>query len=868
MPKADGTIVIDTAIQDAGFKAGTKELEMACRRAANSVSDIGDKSRVAMAKAVNAFAKQNDAIRQQEEKVDSLKRKLEEMGSEQVETEAFSAVNTEIDRLYKKLDTLDAKKARFLATGGNESSNAFQKLEYDASLIAEELDKAISKKNELLAGGGAYTNADVSRVAQQLAIEQAKLDQQTKNLNVSFASLNQRIEQYKQNSDNASKSTGTLEKSFSSGIKQALKYGLGIRSLYVLTNKLRSALKEGLSNYLEFDPGAKAAVDKFNNSLTQLKNSVATAFLPIISVVGPILAKLIEWLSTAATYVSMFFSALSGKDTYVKAIAIQNDYAGALNNTAAAAKEAQKNLSGLDEITTWQNNKAGGGAGGGTSGSGGNMFTEEKLPSGLAGVTKWGEEIKKIFDTLTFEVSDVLFNWDNLSGTDIIKKVITGLGMVTGGFIGAATGGVSGAIAGALLGLVVTTLLNSLLFDKGSNNLNSKAQKVLTIITTLGFTIFGGAIGGPGGAILGLGLGLVASAGLNSLLFKDGTDEEKTKQRLRRVLEAALVVFAWFTFGPTGLIAGIALSAIIEGSIGNIKIQAWKPMGPTLAEKFRKEASEGAAKGLTALGITLEKNGSDVIAHLRDGLTSGLKTSKKTIESAVDSNLAQPIINKFESTMQIHSPSKVSEGWAKYIIMGLLNGFKNNMNLVLTWVPSFGSILSGKFTSIGDNIATTFQNMKNNVYSIFDGLKNVLRTPLNGIIGFLNRLISGVVSGVNTAIRAINRIKVTIPSWIPKVGGKSIGFNLSTITAPTIPYLATGAVIPPNAPFTAVLGDQRNGTNLEAPESLIRKIVREESGGGNYRFTAQINRRTLFDEMISEAKIRQSTTGKNPFAMT
>ena len=47
-----------------------------------------------------------------------------------------------------------------------------------------------------------------------------------------------------------------------------------------------------------------------------------------------------------------------------------------------------------------------------------------------------------------------------------------------------------------------------------------------------------------------------------------------------------------------------------------------------------------------------------------------------------------------------------------------------------------------------------------------------------------------------------------------------------------IPRLAQGAVIPPNREFLAVLGDQRHGTNLEAPEDLIRKIVREEAGGG------------------------------------
>lgn len=64
----------------------------------------------------------------------------------------------------------------------------------------------------------------------------------------------------------------------------------------------------------------------------------------------------------------------------------------------------------------------------------------------------------------------------------------------------------------------------------------------------------------------------------------------------------------------------------------------------------------------------------------------------------------------------------------------------------------------------------------------------------------------------------------------------------------------------------AVLGDQRKGNNIEAPEDLLRKIVREESGqnkryGCNYQFTAQINRRTIFDEIIAEAKLRQTVSG-------
>lgn len=153
--------------------------------------------------------------------------------------------------------------------------------------------------------------------------------------------------------------------------------------------------------------------------------------------------------------------------------------------------------------------------------------------------------------------------------------------------------------------------------------------------------------------------------------------------------------------------------------------------------------------------------------------------------------------------------------------------------------------------------------------SIWNGIKNTIKNVINGIIGGINGMIRGVVNGLNTVIRALNRLHFNIPDWVPVFGGRSFGFNLSTISAPQIPYLASGAVIPPNQEFLAVLGDQNKGTNIEAPESLIRKIMREElakqkSSGGSYAFTAQINRRTLFEEFIKEAQLQQMRTGKNP----
>lgn len=112
----------------------------------------------------------------------------------------------------------------------------------------------------------------------------------------------------------------------------------------------------------------------------------------------------------------------------------------------------------------------------------------------------------------------------------------------------------------------------------------------------------------------------------------------------------------------------------------------------------------------------------------------------------------------------------------------------------------------------------------------FSSLADIAKGAINLIIGFLNSMISGVVSGINSIARSANQFGSAIPGWQ----------NIPAITAPKIPRLARGAVIPPNAAFAAILGDQTSGKNIEAPESLIRQIFREEMGdGGDTQITVR-----------------------------
>lgn len=179
------------------------------------------------------------------------------------------------------------------------------------------------------------------------------------------------------------------------------------------------------------------------------------------------------------------------------------------------------------------------------------------------------------------------------------------------------------------------------------------------------------------------------------------------------------------------------------------------------------------------------------------------------------------------------------------------------------------STVSGFAERIKNAIVDKFTSAKNTVVDVFNGMRDAIRSVLNNIISVVN----GAISKVNGVVSAIESAFSFGPWKVPTpFGSKTIGFKATFPRVPTVPYLAKGAVIPPRSEFLAVLGDQKQGNNIETPEALLRKIVREETagrqaGGGSWQFTAQINRRTLFDEMMKEAQMRRDTSGKNPFEM-
>lgn len=180
------------------------------------------------------------------------------------------------------------------------------------------------------------------------------------------------------------------------------------------------------------------------------------------------------------------------------------------------------------------------------------------------------------------------------------------------------------------------------------------------------------------------------------------------------------------------------------------------------------------------------------------------------------------------------------------IAVALLESLDDGFASLMDWL---NEITGGLFEPLFEGLKTAWSGVMQFLEDIFTGSiftaeywKEKAESIGNGIAEIGKAIGNLLISMINELIALINSMgMISIPAG-PFGAWDAADVQLWNI--PEIPLLARGAVIPPNAPFMAMLGDQRNGTNLEAPEDLIRQIVREEAGN-----TARVE--ALLEELIA-----------------
>lgn len=980
MPQADGTILIDTEINADGMKAGSKEVEAAVRRMASSINDLGTKAKTALNKQVDAFSKLNNEFAAQSKKVDELKKKVAEYGKQKIPTAEYKEIQAQIDQASQKMNRLISAQEKFLAMGGSENSKQYKKYQYDIDELANSIRYAEGEMKDLEATGKAFTLGNQTKQAaadmEKLEAAERKLSDMNNRLGTSYSAIKSKVNDYKNGllkADSAQKkaaasgnrlskslkNTGKSANSASFGIGKMLGSSILFSFTFQAINAVLTGIKDGFANLAQYSGTTNNSISMLWSSLERLKNSLATAFAPILDVVAPILSKFIDMLSTAASYVSMFFAFLSGKSTYTRAVAVQKDYAASLQDTASGAKDAAEEteaaaeaaedyLSPLDDINRYTEQNTGGGTGGngdgagspGGAGSEGPLFEEveitdipilEKVKDILSSLFKpfkeaWQQEGKATIDAAKYALTSLgelaksvgrslMEVWTNGTGTAILStmlRIVQNI-LITIGNIASRlkeaweTNKVGTRIIQAIADLLLTVMgfieriteatakwaenLNFYPLLESIANLLESLQPVIQAIGDFLYNIYTTIILPVAKFLIETALPAIINA-LSSLFEFLGEHQwiiEAVGAALIGAFAASKLVPLIMTIVSTiGKVIGIiqtvitvitssgGLGAAISGIVSllggplTVAIAAAIAAGVLLITHW-EEVQEIAQKVWTFVQKKFQQFDDflnsiftqdfqynfGILGDTLEGFWSGVENTWNGIKHTFEA-----IINFIDGVFTLDW----QRTWQS--VIDIFSGIFETLGGIVS-IPL--NTVAGLVKTVVNGIKDTVLNIADYIYDrvsgVFQGIINTIKSVINSAISIANggiRLINSAIGGIESAI-SFGPWEIPTP-----FGSRTIGFQADFPRVPTIPYLASGAVIPPNKEFMAVLGDQNQGNNIEAPEGLIRRIVREESGrsGGNkYEIPLKVGRRELARLVIDEAKIIRNETGRNPFEL-
>lgn len=318
-----------------------------------------------------------------------------------------------------------------------------------------------------------------------------------------------------------------------------LKYAIGIRSVYILFNKLRSSIKDAVKQYAEYDKELKTNLATMDATKKAISATMGGGFANIYTALLPVIQKIANWMLEAANAASRFVAIVSGKTSYKRAVVSNEEIAASLDNVADSAKEAKRQVMGFDELNILS---------GGASGTGG------ASQSALDGIEMVEEAIDAMdgsfLSNFALSVKDVLFSWKDLNPEQIAEKFVAGLGSVLGAALGIALGlGPGGVILMTLAGLTIGLIASSLIFDHDGKLSRTEILNMLGLaLAGLVGGLIGFQIGGIKGALLGAVIGvsltlLVTALSINQARqnFNDtefGKQVSALKAEIRETLQA------------------------------------------------------------------------------------------------------------------------------------------------------------------------------------------------------------------------------------------------------------------------------------------------------------------------------------------
>lgn len=563
----------------------------------------------------------------------------------------------------------------------------------------------------------------------------------------------------------------------------------------------------------------------FQAQLTQASRAIGNIFIPILQKILPIAIAVLRIVRELADAIAKLFHF---KLTEIDYSGVGNlasgaeDAAAGFDDATSAAKELKKSVMGFDELNILNGNTASGsGSAGMPSGSG---FDFELPEYGFL------NDVSKQADEVTQKLKNAL-PWILAIGAGLAAwKLGPKLGLDLQKTIGLAVG-----IFGAL------TLVQNIL-DSIVNGVTEENMTGMIFGMTLAVTGLYVALGPVAGGITAIVSGLAVLAVAFSDAEKNGWNFQNQMLAIAGILAAGvgigILTGSWIPL-LIGMIAALLLSITVSTGHGQELINGVKETLQGFIDFFAgifTGDTERTAKGIEKIFSGLK----GIIGSVIDGIRDWLNGLLDWIDKKTNGKL-KPLITGI-----------------KAIVTAVFGNIKQTVGNI---IDDIKTIFSGLIKFISGVFSGDFDKA-------WEGIKDIFKGIWNTIIDLLNGAINIIIKGINWLIKQMNKISFDVPSWVPFVGGKSIGVNISYISENVLPHLAKGAVIPANDEFLAVLGDQTHGNNIEAPEGLIRKIVREESGGsGEVHVTIVLDSVTgkkLFETVVRENNAVVRATGASP----
>lgn len=589
--------------------------------------------------------------------------------------------------------------------------------------------------------------------------------------------------------------------SFGGGLKNLLKYSLGIRSLFALVNKLRSALVDGFKNLSQYSDDTNNSLSMLMSSLTQLKNAFAAAFAPVLNIVAPILNAVIQKIISVVNAIGQLTSALTGAGTFIKAKQLNQNYAASLDKNTKSANKAndankklQRTILGFDQINKLDDN------------------TKSSSSSSTGGLTG-----KDMFETLNVSnemkalAAQIKEAWRNADFTEIGgivgRKLNTALQNIPWVDIQNTCNRIAKSIATFLNGFIEATDWN-LVGNTLSQGINTVFGAANAFAANFDWGELGNAVGSSiNGALGGLDWSLINDTvfniangitdGLNG--FIQTTDWNLVGQSLGNgvntvigFIHTAIENFDWIGAGnalsefvnstiQTVDFAGIGttfsdgLKGLLDFGITAIEGIDWYQLGEKVWDGLAAIDWNGIADrtfeligaafgGLAAFlgGVISEKVqeakeyfqqkieecGGNVVAGILKGIVDGVKN----IGTWIEQHIFDPFIKGFQNAFGIHSPSTVMAEQGGYIISGLLKGLKDNISSVLTWIEEIPGKVKAKLSDAKNWLVETGGN-------VLAGLKKGLTDKWDGVGDWFqdlpNKISSAIPDLFNTGKNAI-----------------------------------------------------------------------------------------------------------------